>query len=236
MTTNGFTWLDPHNPEQNFPALEQALQEPNGLLAAGGDLSSQRLLSAYQQGIFPWYSEGEPIMWWSPDPRSVIFPHQLKISRSLKKTLNKAIFTVTFDTAFADVINACAAPRKDEDGTWISADMTLAYSKLHELGHAHSVEVWQNKKLVGGLYGIAVGKVFFGESMFHRQTDASKVGFVRLIQQLAQWGFQLIDCQIPSQHLDSLGACLISRREFASLLKQHSHHTIAGKWQTSPLI
>ena len=233
MSIDGFTWLDPRKPEQAFPELDQALQEPNGLLAAGGDLSPQRLLSAYQQGIFPWYSEGEPIMWWSPDPRSVIFPDQLKVSRSLKKMLNKALFTVTFDSVFSEVIKACAAPRNEDDGTWISPDMIHAYCKLHELGYAHSVEVWQNNELVGGLYGIAIGKVFFGESMFHRQSDASKIGFVQLIQQLSLWGFQLIDCQVTSEHMDSLGARLISRKEFIAQLKQHCQHTDAGKWHSA---
>ncbi|MDH5594857.1 MAG: leucyl/phenylalanyl-tRNA--protein transferase, partial [Gammaproteobacteria bacterium] len=167
-----------------FPDVEQALTEPEGLLAVGGDLSPERLLEAYRRGIFPWYSEDQPVLWWSPNPRSVLFPDKLKISRSLKKTLNKNLYTVTLDTAFRDVMVACAQPRKDGNGTWITPDMIDAYCTLFEQGHAHSVETWLNDELVGGLYGIAIGKVFFGESMFSKKTDASKVAFTKLVQQL----------------------------------------------------
>ncbi|MDH5437103.1 MAG: leucyl/phenylalanyl-tRNA--protein transferase [Gammaproteobacteria bacterium] len=208
-----------------FPDVDQALTEPDGLLAVGGDLSPERLLEAYRRGIFPWYSEGQPVLWWSPNPRSVLFPEKLNISRSLKKSLNKNVFTVTLDTAFRDVITACSHPRKDDAGTWITPDMIDAYCLLHEQGHAHSVECWYEDKLVGGLYGIAIGKVFFGESMFSKKTDASKVAFVTLVQQLTTWGFQLIDCQIQSAHLDSLGAENIPRRRFIDLLNQHCRST-----------
>lgn len=203
-----------------FPDVEQALTEPDGLLAVGGDLSPERLLEAYRRGIFPWYSEDQPVLWWSPNPRSVLFPEKLKISRSLNKTIKKQIFTVTLDTAFRDVITVCAQPRKDDAGTWITPDMIEAYCTLFEQGHAHSVESWHEGKLVGGLYGIAIGKVFFGESMFSKKTDASKVAFVKLVQQLKAWGFELIDCQIQSEHLDSLGAENIPRRHFIDLLNQ----------------
>ncbi|MDC9727827.1 MAG: leucyl/phenylalanyl-tRNA--protein transferase [Methyloprofundus sp.] len=214
-------YLDPHQPSQNFPSLSEALTDPDGLLAAGGCLSSTRLLSAYRNGIFPWYSEDDPILWWSPDPRLVIFPNQLHISKSLQKTIRKQPFTLSFDKAFADVIAACSNPRADGLGTWLSPEMQNAYIQLHQQGHAHSIEAWADNQLVGGLYGIAIGRVFFGESMFHTQTDASKIAFVTLIQQLTEWGYQLIDCQVHSDHLVSLGAEEIPRTHFISLLKQH---------------
>ena len=217
------TLLDPNQSDQAFPPLTEALTEPDGLLAVGGCLSTQRIINAYTQGIFPWYNNDDPILWWSPDPRLIIFPEKLHLSRSLKKTLRKQTFQITFDTAFTRVIKACAAPRSNEPGTWLLPDMQLAYCRLHKEGHAHSVEVWHDGKLVGGLYGIAVGQVFFGESMFHRKTDASKVAFVSLIQQLSLWGYQLIDCQIHTQHLVSLGAEEISRKQFSSLLQQYHH-------------
>ena len=171
------TLLDPDNPKEDFPAIKKALKEPNGLLAVGGCLSATRLLNAYRQGIFPWYNDDEPILWWSPDPRLVLFPEQLIISQSLRKTLRKQKFTVTIDNAFTHVIKACAQPRTEESGTWISSDIENAYSELHRLGYAHSAEAWLNGELVGGLYGVAIGQVFFGESMFHTVTDASKVAF-----------------------------------------------------------
>jgi leucyl/phenylalanyl-tRNA---protein transferase len=215
------TLLDPYNPKQAFPPLTQALQQPNGLLAVGGCLSSERLLAAYRRGIFPWYNDDEPILWWSPDPRLVLFPERLQVSRSLRKTLRKGRFTVTFDNAFADVLNGCAKPRSDDNGTWLNRDMKAAYNELHRLGHAHSVEVWLAGELVGGLYGVALGQVFFGESMFHSRTDASKVGFVTLVEQLIDWGYQLIDCQVHTEHLVSLGAEQISRQQFNQLLAQY---------------
>ena len=214
--TKQIIWLD--NDSLAFPPLETALDDPNGLLAAGGNLSSQRLLAAYRLGIFPWFEEGQPLLWWSPDPRSVLFPQDLHISRSLRKTLRCNRFTITADRDFEAVIRGCAEQREYALGTWITEDMVKAYLKLFEMGYAHSIEVWQNNRLMGGLYGIALGKVFFGESMFSRETDASKVAFVYLVRQLESWGFQLIDCQVQSQHLTRLGATAISRQQFAQLL------------------
>jgi leucyl/phenylalanyl-tRNA--protein transferase len=211
-------WIDPQDTECWFPDISLALTEPNGLLAIGGNLSAQCLLSAYEHGIFPWYSDNQPILWWSPDPRSVLFPNQLKVSRSLTKTINKNIFTITLDTAFAQVIEACSAPRPDAAGTWITREMKEAYCLLFELGHAHSAEAWFNGELAGGLYGVAIGRVFFGESMFYRQRDASKAAFIYLVRQLNSWGYRLIDCQIASQHLANLGAREIGRREFCQIL------------------
>lgn len=214
-----------------FPPLEQALHYPNGLLAAGGDLSPTRLVNAYARGIFPWYEEGQDILWWSPDPRTVVEPRGVHISRSLRKTLKKERFQVTCDTAFEQVIDACAAPRAGQEGTWITPAMRAAYLQLHRLGIAHSVEVWHEGQLVGGLYGPALGRVFFGESMFCRMTDASKVGFVTLSHHLAEWGFELIDCQVYSRHLASLGAVEIPRSEFAARLAQLTGNTSASLWR-----
>ena len=216
-------WLPEDDDETGFPPVALALRDPDGLLAFGGNLSLPRLLYAYSQGIFPWYSEGQPIMWWSPDPRAILFPDELKISRSLRKTLKKAPYRITLDTAFADVMDACAEPRDEDAGTWITDEMKSAYYDLHQQGHAHSVEAWQNGELVGGLYGVAIGKVFFGESMFTRCTDASKIAFVHLVQQLKKWGYAVIDCQVHSGHLSSLGAVNIPRTEFISLLDIHCH-------------
>jgi len=217
------TLLDPNQANQDFPPVTQALTEPDGLLAAGGCLSTQRIINAYTLGIFPWYSNDDPILWWSPDPRLVIFPEKLHLAKSLQKTLRRQVFQVTFDTAFTQVIKACAAPRSNESGTWLLPEMQQAYHRLHNEGYAHSVEAWHEGELVGGLYGIAIGQVFFGESMFHRQTDASKVAFVTLVQQLSSWGYQLIDCQVHTQHLVSLGAEEITRTHFSSLLQKYNH-------------
>jgi len=215
------TLLDPDNPTQAFPPLYLALREPDGLLAVGGCLSTERLLNAYQRGIFPWYNPDEPILWWSPDPRLVLFPDKLIVSRSLRKTMRKNIFSVTFDKAFEQVIAACAEPRKDSEGTWITTDINQAYIDLHHQGYAHSVEVWCDDELVGGLYGVALGQVFFGESMFHTKTDASKVAFVSLVEQLTNWGYQLIDCQVHTKHLASFGAVNCDRSHFVKLLNQY---------------
>ena len=214
------TQLDPDNPNELFPALDNALTEPNGLLAIGGCLSAKRLITAYRQGVFPWFNHDEPILWWSPNPRLVLFPDKLIVSRSLAKTLRKNAFHIRFDSAFEQVVQACASPRHQDAGTWITPAMQQAYQTLHELGVAHSVEAWQDDTLVGGLYGIAIGEVFFGESMFHTQTDASKVAFVHLVQQLTRWGYRLIDCQVSSDHLISLGAENIDRDDFRLLLKR----------------
>ncbi|WP_428353390.1 leucyl/phenylalanyl-tRNA--protein transferase [Methyloprofundus sp.] len=226
------TVLDPNLANQEFPPVNLALSEPDGLLAVGGCLSTQRIINAYSRGIFPWYSDADPILWWSPDPRLIIFPEKLHISKSLQKTLRKQHFQISFDTAFADVIKACASPRSQESGTWLTAAMQAAYIRLHREGYAHSVEAWHDDKLVGGLYGIAVGQVFFGESMFHHKTDASKVAFVSLVQQLNDWGYQLIDCQVHTQHLISLGAEEITRTRFCSLLKPyHQRNPATSAWQ-----
>ena len=202
-----------------FPPVERALAEPNGLLAAGGDLSVSRLLAAYRRGIFPWYSAGEPILWWSPDPRMVLPPAELKVSRSLAKTLRNASYEVRLDTAFAEVTEACARrPRPGQSGTWITAEMRAAYAELHRHGHAHSVETWIDGHLAGGLYGVAIGHAFFGESMFSLARDASKIALAHLCAYIARRGFGIIDCQMETSHLASLGARPISRRDFIARL------------------
>jgi len=235
MRKNGPFWLDPRDGHYTFPAPELALDEPNGLLAVGGDLSPGRLLAAYRLGIFPWYSDGQPLLWWTPDPRAVLFPERLKVARSLRKTVRKQLYTVTFDSAFSDVVEACSQPRGDECGTWITAEMKAAYARLHRLGYAHSVESWHAGELVGGLYGVAIGRVFFGESMFARRTDASKVAFVHLVRQLQAWGFGLIDCQVASRHLASLGAEEIPRTRFNALLDRYCEQSgPTGRWQMEP--
>lgn len=223
------TWLK--RDYLSFPPLETALREPNGLLAAGGDLRPERLLAAYRHGCFPWYQEGQPLLWWSPDPRTVLFPDELHVSRSLRKRMRHGDYRVTFDKAFAEVIQGCAGPRSYADGTWITTPMQDAYARLHEMGVAHSVEVWQQGQLVGGLYGIAMGELFFGESMFSRATDASKVGFVTLVERLREWGFALIDCQMPTRHLESFGARSIPRAAFAEALAMHLDRPSAADWR-----
>ena len=193
-------WLEPSS-RPYFPQTSTALEEPAGLLAAGGGLSVEWLLLAYQHGIFPWFNQGEPILWWSPAPRCVIFPPTVHVSRRLRRRFNQGRYTVTSDQAFAQVINACAQPRYEDDGTWITAEMEMAYIRLHELGIAHSVEVWADDDLIGGIYGLALGQVFFGESMFSHRQDASKVALVALCRQLQQWSFTLLDCQVSNPHL-----------------------------------
>lgn len=216
-----------------FPPTHLALTEPDGLLAVGGDLTPEWLLTAYHNGIFPWFNEGDPILWWTPNPRSVLFLDKLIVRRSLIKTIRKQQFVVTLDQAFLSVVENCAStPRHDQDGTWISDDMIHAYSQLYEKGHAHSVEVWHNDKLVGGLYGVAIGKMFYGESMFSHQSDASKIALIALCQQLQAWGFLIIDTQIETAHLKSLGAKLISREHFETLLHQQTLLSFPPKhWQ-----
>lgn len=202
---------------QDFPPLDVALREPDGLLAVGGDLSVERLLAAYARGIFPWFSRGDPILWWSPDPRYVLPPAAIHTGRSLRRTLVRQPFRITFDTAFAQVIRACAsAPRNGQNGTWITRGMLAAYEELHAQGHAHSVEAWQDDTLVGGLYGVAIGRMFFGESMFARADDASKVSFVVLCRHLAHWQFPLIDCQMETAHLARFGGYFVPRSAFAA--------------------
>jgi len=222
------TWLQ--RDSLSFPPLERALHEPNGLLAAGGDLSAERLIQAYRHGCFPWFQDGQPILWWSPDPRTVLRPQELHVSRSLAKLLRQGRYRVTFDKAFADVIQACAAPRPYADGTWITSDMQRAYLELHRRGIAHSVEVWQEERLVGGLYGLAMGQLFFGESMFSRADNASKIGFATLVRHLQHWDFALIDCQMPTQHLENFGARSIPRSEFARLLSEHLDQPSSADW------
>jgi len=222
------TWLERHDA---FPPVEQALEDPNGLLCAGGDLSTDRLLEAYRRGIFPWYSGNEPILWWSPDPRMVLFCDELKVSRSLAKNIRNKGFEVRLDSAFPRVIKACSEPRKGEGGTWLTPAMQAAYTALHRLGHAHSVETWQGERLVGGLYGVAIGRMFYGESMFSRATDASKVALVALVGELRARGFPLIDCQQNTPLLASLGAREIPRRHFVRRIAALVNYPEPmGKW------
>lgn len=223
------TWLQ--RDSLDFPPLAKAMREPNGLLAAGGDLSAARLVQAYRNGCFPWFQDGQPILWWSPDPRTVLFPDELHVSRSLGKVLRQQRYRATFDQDFASVIRACAAPRSYTNGTWITTPMQSAYIELHGQGIAHSVEVWQDNELVGGLYGLAMGRLFFGESMFSRADNASKVGFVTLVGKLQEWGFTLIDCQMPTQHLHSFGARAISRASFAEYLQRYLDQPSLANWQ-----
>lgn len=209
-------WLDSN--DLAFPDTSNALEDPNGLLAVGGDLSVERLLEAYRRGIFPWYSSAEPILWWCPDPRLVLHPSEVHLSHSLRKLSRKKPFTITVDTAFENVLRGCASPRNGEPGTWITPDMHQAYVELHRLGLAHSVEAWHQGELVGGLYGVSLGSIFFGESMFSIMSGASKIAFTTLCLQLQKWDFSAIDCQVRTEHLVSLGAREISRKHFESLL------------------
>ncbi len=211
-------WLPHDDPEAPFPPLASALREPDGLLAAGGDLAPERLLRAYRQGIFPWFGPGEPILWWSPDPRAVIYPEHLHVSRRLARTLRQGRFAISYDTCFSRVVEACAAPRAESRGTWITPRMQAAYARLHALGHAHSIEVWHDRSLVGGLYGVALGRVFFGESMFSRERDASKVALAHLCARLRHLGIGLLDCQVVSEHLSRMGAVQLPRDRFVALL------------------
>lgn len=207
------------DPESPFPDIREALEVPPGLLAAGGDLSPTRLINAYRHGIFPWYNQDEPILWWSPAPRCVIYPDQVHVSRRLARRYNQDEFRLSADQAFEQVIRACAKSRRDGEGTWISADMIEAYCRLHTLGVAHSLEVWRGEQLVGGIYGLAMGAVFFGESMFSKATDASKIALVALCQQLHSWQFTLMDCQVSNPHLKSMGSVEISRQTFQKHLQ-----------------
>lgn len=221
----------------SFPPVENALREPNGLLAVGGDLSPQRLLEAYSKGIFPWFNADEPILWWSPNPRMVLFPEEIKISRSLSKTLKKDHYQIRTDDSFTQVMQACASPRKGQAGTWIHPEMIAAYTALHDMGLAHCVETWMDGELVGGLYGVALGQVFFGESMFSRVSDASKIALVHLAKQLQRWEFGLIDCQVKTGHLTSLGAREIPRSEFSQQLDRLIADTKPGnKWSFDPVL
>ncbi len=211
-------WLVHTDAPDAFPPPGEALTEPNGLLAMGGDLSPQRLLAAYVRGIFPWYEPGQPILWWSPDPRAVLWPDNLHVSRRLQRTRRRSGLSLTCDRSFTTVVQCCAEPRRYAEGTWITGEMSDAYSALHELGWAHSFEAWQEDELVGGLYGIAIGRVFFGESMFSRVTDASKIALITAVEYLRARDFALLDCQIWSSHLSTLGATTLPRAEFLQQL------------------
>ena len=221
--------------EHIFPPVE--LAEPDGLLAVGGDLSEGRLIEAYSRGIFPWYSKKMPIMWWSPDPRFVILPGGLKVSRSMKQVIRRNTFKITFDRSFRQVINSCSRAKRRNQGTWITKDMIEAYIKLHESGYAHSVEAWQKGTLAGGLYGISLGRSFFGESMFSDASNSSKAAFIVLAQVLFASGFSIIDCQVHTGHLESLGAEFIGRDEFIKIVNNSlKHETLRGSWGDNPLI
>lgn len=221
-------WLDA---KPTFPPVDTALRDPNGLLAAGGDLSVDRLISGYKRGIFPWYSAGEPILWWSPDPRTILFPHDIRLSHSLRKTLRRGGYQIRLDCAFAEVVRACSESRRPGGQTWITTEMQQAYIDLYRAGFAHSVETWMHDTLVGGLYGVAVGRVFYGESMFSRHNDASKIALAHLARYLEQRRFAVIDCQMTTQHLLSMGATEIPRAEFcAQLAKWTAEGPPPEKW------
>ena len=225
-------WLEDSDP---FPPVELALSDPNGLLAAGGDLSSRRLIDAYRRGIFPWFSADDPVLWWSPDPRMVLFVDELRVARSLRRVLKSGRFAVTADTAFRQVMAGCAAPRAGQDGTWITTEMSDAYAHLAELGYAHSIESWMDDHLVGGLYGVAIGRMFYGESMFARRTDASKVALACLVRQLRRWDFSIIDCQMSTEHLASLGAREVPRSAFLDdVTRLVSRAPVPGPWRLDP--
>jgi leucyl/phenylalanyl-tRNA---protein transferase len=226
-------FLDAEDP---FPPVGEAMRDPNGLLAAGADLSPARLLDAYSRGIFPWFGEDDPLLWWSPDPRMVLYVDELHVSRSLRKTTRSGRFTITLDKAFSAVMRGCADPRDGQEGTWITTEMRAAYARLAALGYAHSAEAWANGELVGGLYGVAIGRMFYGESMYARQSDASKVAFVTLVGQLRRWGFRLIDCQMSTAYLTSFGAREIPRREFLDEVSRAVREpAIPAPWTLDPL-
>lgn len=236
MSNTRVTWLSPTDAPDSFPDVELALREPDGLLAAGGDLSSPRLLAAYRAGIFPWYEEGQPILWWSPDPRCVLKPEELHISRRLAKQMRSCDLTVRFNTAFAAVIRACAGPRRFQRGTWITAAMRDAYLALHAEGWAHSIEVWDAERLVGGLYGMCIGRVFFGESMFSAEPNASKMALAALAGQMIKRNMALIDCQVVSRHLTTLGATLMPRADFTQVLRNACEPaTSCNDWPSEPI-
>lgn len=214
-------WLETDDP---FPPVREALDDPNGLLAAGADLSTDRLLDAYRLGIFPWFGDEDPLLWWSPNPRMVLMVDELHVSRSLRRVIRSRRYDVTLDTAFRDVMIGCADARARQEGTWITSGMLEAYTRLASLGFAHSVEAWVGDELAGGLYGVAIGRMFYGESMFSRRSDASKVALAHLVRQLERWGFEMVDCQMSTSHLASLGAREIPREEFLDRLRR-----LAGK-------
>ena len=218
MSGGRVVWLTATDTPESFPPVENALREPDGLLAAGGDLSTPRILAAYRQGIFPWYDNGQPLLWWSPDPRCVFRPGDLHISRRLHRDLRRSAWEIRMNTAFGDVIRACAGPRRHEQGTWITQDMQTAYARLHSEGWAHSIEVWQDNELVGGLYGLAIGRALFGESMFSRQSNASKMALLFVDRLLSAGTLGILDCQVQSSHLLTMGAVTMPRAEFVGRL------------------
>jgi leucyl/phenylalanyl-tRNA---protein transferase len=236
VTAPQITWISPADPPGTFPELAKALRSPNGLLAAGGDLSPERLLHAYEHAIFPWFDDHQPILWWSPDPRCVLFPPELHLARRFKRDLGKSPIQVSFNRSFGEVITACGRPRQQHAGTWITPGMIEAYNALHQLGWAHSVEVWLEDRLVGGMYGVAIGRAFFGESMFSRLSNASKIALLALSQHLVKHDFAVLDCQVSSPHLMSLGAIEMPRRKFASLLENCcTPRTAFTDWPVEPL-
>jgi leucyl/phenylalanyl-tRNA--protein transferase len=236
MSSNRIAWLDPSDPADAFPDTADALTEPDGLLAAGGDLSSHRLLAAYSSGIFPWYNQGQPILWWSPDPRCVLRPAELHVSRRLRQTIRNSTAQLRCNHAFSDVIRACAADRLSQQGTWITDAMVAAYERLHADGWAHSIEVWQGSRLAGGLYGLCIGSVFFGESMFSAEPNASKMAMLGLAKHMQCFDLELIDCQVVSQHLLTMGAHVMPRREFTRLLQKACNPpTRHSLWPRSPI-
>ena len=220
MKSPQIAWISAGDPPTSFPPIETACKVPDGLLAAGGDLSESRLLYAYRHGIFPWYSEGQPILWWSPNPRCVIFPERLHVSRRTRRALRRSSFEIRFNNACDDVIARCAEDRPGQDGTWITREMHAAYLALHDSGWVHSIETWNEGELVGGMYGLAIGKAFFGESMFSSETNSSKAAMLALCSVLIKNGFRLLDCQVESPHLVSLGAERVSRQQFAGMLAE----------------
>ena len=220
MTTPRIAWISRDDPPDAFPEISTALTAPDGLLAAGGDLKPDRLLFAYRRGVFPWFDRGQPILWWSPDPRCVMKPESFHVARRLRRSIRNSELLLSFNTEFSTVIESCAADRVGQDGTWITDEMIEAYSSLHSKGWAHSVEVWRDEVLVGGLYGLAIGKAFFGESMFSEASDASKIAMWALCEHLARHEFEVLDCQVVSPHLTSLGATLMPRAEFGALLER----------------
>ncbi|MEX2494966.1 MAG: leucyl/phenylalanyl-tRNA--protein transferase [Woeseia sp.] len=236
MTRPQITWISADDPPDAFPGIGYALRSPNGLLAAGGDLAPERLLYAYAQGIFPWFEDGQPILWWSPDPRCVLHPPEFHVSRRFRRSLRNSSFRISFNEAFDHVISACGGERDERFGTWITSGMVEAYSRLHQLGWAHSVEVWLSDKLVGGAYGIAIGRAFFGESMFSRETNASKVALLALCRELESRRIEILDCQVPSPHLLSLGAALMPRSTFGDLIRRAcAAPTKIDDWPRAPL-
>jgi len=237
VSNHRVTWLSADDPPESFPPVNTALREPDGLLAAGGDLNAERLLYAYRHGIFPWYDQGQPLLWWSPDPRCVFLPGDYCVSRRLRRQLRASTAEIRVNTVFGDVIRACAGPRRSEQGTWITPDMLTAYQHLHQLGWAHSIEVWQSDELCGGLYGLAIGKVFFGESMFSTQSNASKMALLFLAHLLRMGRFEMLDCQVSSSHLISLGARNIARDTFDSMLKSACDPAVSfSDWPGEPVL